>query len=143
MPLDDDPETPRGRGRPPVDDDARLACVSRHLKNDADLVARGLAKQSTVSEAVRRAILDLPGDGDILEDGRVNPAAVQRLMRKFSSLRRAFPIALAAYRAAGIGAKLISHPRYGYRVERPGKTVLDVPPRQANRPPIFDQDSAV
>jgi hypothetical protein len=75
-----------GAGRRPTDgDDERLERLAWHLDNDADLYGRtrdGKPKP-VLSEAVRRAIRDLPGPGDIVDD-KVTRKAVVRLLRKFN-----------------------------------------------------------
>jgi hypothetical protein len=74
-----------GAGRPPTDgDDERLERLAWHLDNDADLYGRrrdGKPKP-VLSVAVRRAVRDLPGPGDIVDD-KVSRKAVVRLLRKF------------------------------------------------------------
>jgi hypothetical protein len=72
-------------GRRVIDDTERLVRMAHHLAGDADLRERRLAQQSdqhTLSEAARRAIRDLPYQGDTVL-GDIHPKAVRRLVTKF------------------------------------------------------------
>jgi hypothetical protein len=68
-------------GRPEIVDSTRLARMRWHLENDADLIER--RDHRPHSEAARRAICDLPRDGDIARDGKILEKAYDRLVEKF------------------------------------------------------------
>jgi hypothetical protein len=71
-------------GRPPIDDAERVKRMEHHLLNDPDLVERNRAgDERFLSEAARRAICDLPRDGDLKPDGTPYEKAVDRLVNKF------------------------------------------------------------
>src|SRR4051812_44035367 len=74
----------RTGGRPPIDDAERIKRMEYHLFNDPDLVERNRAGDARhLSEAARRAIRDLPRDGDVEPNGTPYERAVDRLVAKF------------------------------------------------------------
>jgi hypothetical protein len=71
-------------GRPPIDDAERRKRMEYHLLNDRDLVERKRdGDKRLLSEGARRAICDLPRDGDLKPDGTPWEKAVDRLVSKF------------------------------------------------------------
>jgi hypothetical protein len=71
-------------GRPPIDDAERLKRMEYHLLNDGDLAELNRdGDERLLSEAARRAICDLPRDGDLEPDGTPYEKAVDRLVNKF------------------------------------------------------------
>lgn len=87
-------------GRPPIDDTERLKRMEYHLLNDPDLAERNRdGDERLLSQAARRAICDLPRDGEVLI-GVAGTASVPRSKRQpEASLRGRAPSRLAGRRA--------------------------------------------